>query len=130
MVVVLALALITIAPIAVAAWRVAAQRVNLVIVNQSGVEAALTWEPGLFAPRETVPINGCEAKSLELAGGQYWRLQSDALDVNARFVDRPWLTPMVKFEIWLEQGGGSRIVGPDPVDGRVDAPIPSGCVPR
>ena len=121
------IALVVVAFVAVAGWRIAIQRVNLVIVNQSGVEATLTWEPSLFAARQSVPISGCESKSLDLGGGQYWRLESDTLDINARFVDRPWRAPMIKFEIWLDPGGGSRIVGPDPTDRRVDAPAPTAC---
>jgi hypothetical protein len=113
---------------AVAAWRWGIQRVNLVIVNQSGAAAQLTWQPSMFAAPVTFSVGGCESKSLDLGGGQSWRLEGDGLDINANAVDRPWLTRMVGFEIWLDPGGSSRINGPRPVDRRVDAPMPAGCV--
>lgn len=120
-------AVLLVALVAVVAWRWAIQRVNLVIVNQSGAEARLTWQPSLFATPTTITIGGCESTSMDLGGGQHWRLEADALDINANFVDRPWLTSMVEFEIWIDPGGGSRIVGPRAVDHPVGAPAPSGC---
>jgi hypothetical protein len=111
----------------VATWRLAVQRVNLVIVNQSGVEAQLTWQPSLFAVESTIRVGGCESRSMDLGGGQTWRLEADGLDINANAVDRPWLTPMVAFEIWLDAGGSSRINGPHAVSRPISAPNPSSC---
>jgi hypothetical protein len=113
--------------LAVAAWRLAIQRVNLVIVNQSGFDAVLTWQPTLFAPEVTMPIDGCESKSMDLGGGQAWRLQANGLDINANAIERAWLTRMVAFEIWLEPGGSSRTEGPSSVERPVTAPVPDRC---
>jgi hypothetical protein len=112
---------------AVCAWRLAIQRVNLVIVNQSGVDAVLTWQASLFGPEVTMPIDGCESESMDLGGGQAWRLEANGLDINANAIERAWLTRMVAFEIWLEPGGSSRIEGPSSVERPVTAPVPDRC---
>ena len=120
-------AIIAIAVLALATWRLAVQRVNLVIVNASGAEAQLTWQPVLLAAEEALAVGGCESTSLSLAGGQHWRLQATSLDINANFVDRSWQASMVRFVIWLEPGGGSRIEGPTAVDRAAPVPNPEAC---
>ena len=121
------LVVVAIGLIALGAWRLEIQRVNLVIVNQSGHAGQFSWQPSLFAALETIPVQGCESKSMTLRGGEDWRFEADNLDVNSNFLDRPWLTPMVALEIWIDPGGSSRIVGPRAVDAPVGAPYPSAC---
>lgn len=120
-------AVLLLAVVAAGAWRWAIQRVSLVIVNQSSAAAHLTYQPQLFADRATITIEPCTSTSIDLGGGQSWRLEAAGLDINANAVDRPWLTPRIAFEIWLEPGGSSRIDGPDAVDRPVTAPAPAGC---
>lgn len=119
--------MLLLALVAIGAWRWTIQRVNLVIVNQSGATAQLTYQPQLLAERTTITIEACTSTSIDLAGGQSWRLEAAGLDINANAVDRPWLTPRIAFEIRLDPGSSSRINGPHPVDGPVAAPTPSGC---
>jgi hypothetical protein len=113
--------------VAIAWWRLSIQRVNLVIVNQSGVAAQLTRQPSLFGAQETTPVDGCESMSMDLGGGQFWRLEATGLDTNANALDRPWLARMIEYEIWLDPGGKSRIVGPRVVERQVGAPNPEAC---
>jgi hypothetical protein len=120
-------AALLVALVAVGAWRWALQRVSLVVVNQSAAAAQLTYQPQLFADRATITIEPCTSTSIDLGGGQSWRLEADGLDINANAVDRPWLTPRIAFEIWLDPGGSSRITGPYVIDAVVSAPAPSGC---
>lgn len=123
----LILALIAVGALAGLGWRWGTQRVNLVIVNASGIPAQLSWQPQLFAAEETITIGGCEAKSMRLLAGERWRFAHDRLDMNSSIVDVPLLARMVAVEIWLAADGSSRYVPAYPVDDPVAAPLPSGC---
>lgn len=108
-------------------WARPAAGLNLVIVNQSGAEAELTWKPGALDAEETVTSGGCESKSILLE--HEWRLQANNLDMNSRSVQLPSTTKVVELEIWLDPDGSSRTVGPREVDQPVNAPYPSACAP-
>jgi hypothetical protein len=108
-------------------WRWQGQLVDVVIVNASGTPAEFSWQPGLFAETATIPVAGCEAKSVELVAGASWRFVSDSLDVNSSSVNAPPFTRQVAVEIWLAPDGSSRLVSAHPIDRPIDAPYPSGC---
>lgn len=102
------------------------QRLNLVLVNQSGVDAQLTWKPAMYAADEVTTLGGCESKSIVVGAGG-WLLTGLNLDVSSEGLNLPFTTRMLELEIWLEPDGSSRTVGPREVDHEVDAPYPSAC---
>ena len=108
-------------------WRWEVQTVDVVIVNASGLPGQFSWQPQVFADEVTVTIGGCESKSIQLRAGEHWRFDHDRLEMNSSVVDVPTFVREVAFEIWLDADGSSRTVPVHPVDGPVNAPIPSGC---
>lgn len=106
-------------------WRLAGQRVNVVIVNASGQPIEFSWQPALFVPLETVTIGGCESKSADLLAGEGWRLMRDGdLVAHASVVSVPPLARRVAVEIRLEPDD-SVLIGPtSEVERPIDAPYP------
>ena len=107
------------------AWRWVGQRVDVVMVNASGQLAQFTWQPQLFTEAVTVPVGGCESKSVQLLAGETWRFDSDSLAVDSARVTVPLFATDVAFEIWLNADGTSRVVPAYAVDGPVSAPYPA-----
>lgn len=106
------------------AWRWEIQTVNVVMVNASGLPATFSWQPQLFAGEETVPLGGCESKSVTLRAGERWRLDHDRLQMNSAAIEVPPFTTGVAIEIWIDADGSSRYVPPYAVDQPVPAPQP------
>jgi hypothetical protein len=123
------IAVIALGAVAWFGWRWAAQTVNLVIVNASGIPAQFSWQPQLFADEETITIGGCEGKSMELRAGERWHFVHDRLEMNSSVVDVPVFAREVAVEIWLAADGSSRYVPAYPVDAPINAPHPEGCAP-
>ncbi|MEO8272454.1 MAG: hypothetical protein ABI620_00130 [Chloroflexota bacterium] len=108
-------------------WRWAIQRVNVVIVNASGVPGSFSWQPNLFADEVSVSLGGCESKSIHLLAGERWHLVHESLEMNSAAIDMPLFTPAIAIEIWIDANGSSRFVPPYPIDGPVDLPIARDC---
>lgn len=108
-------------------WRLTAQRVTLVFVNESGTPVQFAWQPSLFAPMETVTGSGCESGSMDLRAGEEWTISrpDGAVILDSSDVEVPFFSQRVAVEVRLDERGAVTVGPPRTVTQPLDAPSPN-----